>query len=653
MAKTDQFGMGGAQRSDVTSVQAPVQEQVVQSPVADIVNFAGSALSAFSSITARGRQGEKEEADAAVALAHKNASDQFLTGLQSAASSVNQVGGSSSRASNMVNKLTNETVAQNILSYEEILDLRAKALKLPSFKPLAEGSAEEVAKAKRQVEFEASPHFVEEASDSEQLTNRNKWDASRVATEQHRVKMEGHALKMAKLKEGSADYKEEQRKKDLSVSERATNLVIEQPKLLANSVAGLETKRKAAIADGVPIAQADTAYKLGLEQTKNSMLAQVRSIKSQVSTGLSVQGDLAEANINSYFDTAIKYAGSTEANTELEARMDNINLSNAIRLQDTSEDAQVIGALEKLAQGAGPLVLNEMTGLVKGARDAIKVSEKREDGGPPPNLDSKNKGTTDLYKGLQANLSNLGKTNSDGTATVDLETVSKQASGVLAYVADIQGNVDLAEVDKVVEQIATPGFGQLLRMKGGLNPQDLTNAQLAVGNYTADVAVSFQNYMRQVVDAKAESKGLGMQSGAHEKVTRHTKPTMSGLDIKWVNGQVIAQANVQGSRALADELTKTMNGPLTRAVNASANLNNSSPEAEFSNWLPQLWPAKYGEQEEEPSQKVVEELSPEEAQDTARLSKGQVIVDEEDNWFSANGDGTFTQIRSTPNAASR
>ena len=139
----------------------------------------------------------------------------------------------------------------------------------------------------------------------------------------------------------------------------------------------------------------------------------------------------------------------------------------------------------------------------------------------------------------------------------------------------------------------------------------------------------------------------------------HEKPTEEGLEIEFVNGQVVVVATAVGSRQMARDLTDKVNQPLTEAINASASLSKQSPESIFNEWLPSLWPSKYGEEAQgQPAQKKETNLgdvlkAAEESQDWASLPEGTVIVDEEDNSFSVNADGSLTQIGGASNAAIR
>ena len=152
----------------------------------------------------------------------------------------------------------------------------------------------------------------------------------------------------------------------------------------------------------------------------------------------------------------------------------------------------------------------------------------------------------------------------------------------------------------------------------------MANAQQSLTAYQEKVGQSTYNLLSKTISAEERSKGLGKYASAHEKVLKHQEPTEEGLEIKFVNGQVVVVATAAGSRQLAKDLTESVNQPLTEAINASASLSNQSPESIFNDWLPSLWPSKYGE---EPAQ---EETTP--AVDYSQY-EGQEGVDEDGNRF--------------------
>ena len=625
----DVYKTGEPQLSDIEAVQSPV------APVPS-----GTNLSAFSGVLGIAGQGleiygkhQRAEAKSQRIARDMAFSNEYSSVIDNVSAGVDSGELSDLKARTIISQAKRDLVSRGA-SADKLMATEAKSLKTLSGMVLTEETPEEAAEKARYKDFAASRYWVYGATDEEQEENRRAYEAARVKNRGYDLDIEeaNYQVEMAagdKAKKGRAERKLVEAEK-----KKAQGIIKDLPRTFYNELQEakravqpiLETKGQAA---------AIAAYKRSVDNIRNSHLNNIGNIAAQTKDGLPAQKEIAMEMINRLADTELKWEGSAAESEEAKANKDLLVTKAEVA---ALEDIEVLTSttIESLIPGSAILMQQEIPGLIKSAKNSIKKSQERVDGSPTPDIDTtttEGKAFTELTFSM---LSNVGKTHPNGELMVDPKVVGKNVSAHLAYLGDLSQQTDIKDLRKAISFLANPDFARFVREHSDtLGAKDIANAQMGLTAYQERVGQSTFNLLSKVVSAEERSKKLGKYAAAHAKVLRHEKPTEEGLDLKFTNGQVVVVATEVGSRQLAKELTEKVNQPLTEVINASAALSKQSAESIFNDWLPRLWPSKYGQEENN-----IEKVGSAEPEDTIDYSAYS-----EDKLYRVKGTGQTFRVK--------
>lgn len=618
-----------AKLSAVTSVQAPTQDtsgatfiSTIAQSISDLGKGAMTVFQASEQADEKQRALDKEEA-------FKEQEGEFETELLRAKAIADQHGSQS------LGFKTFLTMAFD----QSQLDFGTKTKMLKDFESTVLGksftnlSPEEEAKKSREKAFGDSLYWEYGASPEKQDENFIRFEKARAEELKRDLEIKEAQHRVAKAADDKrARDVEEQKLSDLE-RDKMKGIIRDSPHTLYNAFQN-EKRSVQVIAKTQGTAAAVTAYKERVDKIRNSALNNIDNIAAQTITGLPVQRDLAKEIVNRLADVELKWEGAAEESKEAKAQKD-LTITKAEVA--TLEDMHILSStvIESLIPGSSVFVQKETPRNIKNAKTLIKKAQEREDGGRVPDLDHKDQEGQSFTKLTRSMLENVGKFHPDGSEKVDPEVAGKSVSAHLAYIGSLDEQTDIKDMRQSISILTDPEFARFVREHPEtLGSKDMANAQRGLTSYQERVGQSTFNLLTKTISAEERSKNLGRYAKAHAKVLKHEQPTEEGLDIQFVNGQVVVVATAVGSRQVARELTEKVNGPLTEVINASAALSKQSAESIFNEWLPSLWPSKYGEQEPTEDGEYVDEATGE------RFTiKGGSRVEAED--FSGMQDGVY------------
>jgi hypothetical protein len=593
------FEVQERQLSDVEAVQAPVQDNSKAMGMAGIAKGVGEFAQSAFQVKDKWDRDKKAELEAQGTVF----SNRYDAAIEKYSGAVASGEMSQQQATTYLGVVKDELVTMGA-SADDLNKTEIASLKTLSGRALTEETPEEAAEKARYGAFAGSRFWEYGASKEKQDDNRRAYELSFTKNLGYEQDIEEAQYQVQMAAGDEAKKKRAERALATAMKKQMNNLQKDLPLTFSNQVKGLEEEVEAVRArDGE--AAAATAFKNGVDRLRNTHLNHFSNIAAQTQSGLPAQYDLAKETVNRIADVAIKYTGSAEYAKELEAELRSTTTKAKVA---ALEDIDTLSShvIESLIPGSGNLMQDDVTDRIQSAKGLIKNSQSRSDGDPVLDLSPETEaGAANLELTLSM-LSNVGKVKSSGEPKVDVEVVGNSVSSYLAYLGDLSDKSNLKDLRSVVSILSEPDFARFVREHPEeLGAKDLANAQQSLTAYQEKVGQSTFNLLSQVVSAEERSQHFGQGASAHAKVIKHQEPTEEGLDIKFVNGQVVVVATARGSRELAKQLTEKVNQPLTEAINASAALSKQSAESIFNDWLPQLWPSKYGEepaQEEQGSQ---------------------------------------------------
>ena len=611
-----EFGQKPQERGlrDVESVQAPVQEQATPGIVQGVLDWANAGVSAFNKIS---DYRDKQEADslAAQEVAFSNEYSELIDRV-SAARTSRQFNETQARTALTMGK---RDLISRGASADSLMDTEIKALKTVAGMALIEETPEEAAEKASYKRFAASKYFEYDASKEKQEENRYAYEEARTRNKGLDLKLEAAQLAVAKKNQSEAERAINEAALVAAKKEKLNNLNKDLPFTFHNQIREIELKVEE-VAETQGQAAADTMFKQLVDQARNSHINQFSNIASQTEDGVPTQYRTAVDTVNRLANSAIKYRGSTENAAEAQSAL---TLAKTNAQISAIEDIEVLATstVESLVPGSAQVMQAEIPSLVKSAKEKIRNAQDRADGDAVSDLSTSTKEGKDYRTLVNGMLENVRETDSNGNLKADPKVVGKNVSAYLAHLAGLSDGTGLKEMKDVVSFLANPDFAAFVQSyPGEIGARDMAGAQQALINYQDRVAQSTVNLLSKTISAEEKSSKLGKYAGAHAKVLKHQKPTNEGLDIRFVNGQVVVVATAVGSRQMAKDLTEKVNQPLTEAINASAAISKQSAESIFKEWLPHLWPSKYGE---EPTQEEVQTQSVDYSQYEGRTGRDQ------------------------------
>ena len=481
------------------------------------------------------------------------------------------------------------------------------SLKTLSGRALLEKTPEEVAEEANYKEFTGSKYWEYGASKEKQSQNRRDYERSQVFNKGMALEIENTQRKINELKGDDVTRQIQEKKLAGQKKDILNGLIKDLPSTFVNELKGVA-------AELAPIKEREgesaflIAYKREVDRISATHLNSFSNIYSQGGEALKIQYEQAVEIVNRLSSAETKWEGSVEENKEAQAERSLLTTkSELVVLQDTKILTNHV--MDSLVEGSAVLVQDQIVDNMKTGEALIRASHKRADGGPTPELSQNTEEGAAAVAMTKSMLSNVGKTTPSGKEKVDPVVVGKSVSAHLAYLGEASDGTDIKEMRDAVSFLADPDFASFVQAHPKtLGAKDVAKAQQALTNYQQRVGQSTLNLLSEAVSVEKRTEGLGKYASAHAKVLKHQEPTEEGLDIRFVNGQVVVVATEAGSREAAKQLTEKVNQPLTEVINASAALSKQSAESIFNDWLPQLWPSKYGEeptQEEQGSQSGV------------------------------------------------
>jgi len=478
-------------------------------------------------------------------------------------------------------------------SADTLNQVEAKSLKTLSGKALSEGTEEERADAAFEKDFIASgynnPTHTPEQREQAKLDFQARRDSDNAwAATSRKYELEKLQAGSDKIARDRAERKIEEHNR-----EAINNLLVSQPTLVNNELSTIEINYNKAINQGVPEAEAMSAYKQDIEAYFNGQEAQIRRIAQESKDGLPVQKDAALSNLAAMKTTALKYVGTTEYNKELGLIKTRLEAETDLAIINSSRSAFVASRVLNMA-GPAAIHLQELTTSQMTDLNYVYVDmATRQDGDPPPRILEGTAEAEALDAVLGENLSRMDEVGDNGEFVVSREGLRSQVTGVLAYTADALGRADGKTANLVINRLTDPNLGEFIKQEK-LTGEDISNAQLALTEYKEDAADNFNTFLTDRLAAIGNRSTLA-STGPRGRLAASRVPELSDFELVFQSDQVLMKGKTPEARRAAQELNRQVSGPLTKIVQADAHLSGESYSSVFNAWAPELWP----EQQEE------------------------------------------------------
>ncbi len=602
----DQYAAAEPRLSDRVGVQQGVGDSssaTRMSAFAGIAQPASQAMGLYGEYE-RGQEREAKEQDAQARATQKMAfSNEYsqLIDTVSAGKESGQLSDTQVRAA--LTRAKRDLISRGA-SADDLMSTEIKSLKTVAGMALTEETPEEVAEKKRYADFAGSKYWEYGASKEKQDQNRRAYEKARVKNKGMDLELEEAQLAMARKQMSEAERATAENNLIKAQRNKIQGVLKDYPLTFYNELQGIR-QEVASVRETQGDGAASALLKQKVNEVRDTHLNNISNIAAQTATGLPAQHGLATETINRLAESVLTYEGSGDELTEVQAERDLLLAKAEIAALEDMETLTTT-VVESLLPGSAVLLNNDLVNRVTSAKGLIIASQERTDGGPPPDLNPNTEKGRAMVEITEDMLEEVGEVDKSGRVRIDPSVTGKNVSAHLAYLGSLNDGTDLKAMKDVVSLLANPDFASFVqKYPQEIGARDMAQAQQALVSYQERVGQSTVNLLAKTISAEEKSAKLGQYSSAHAKVLRHQKPTEEGLDIKFVNGQVVVVASEVGSRDVAQQLTEKINQPLTEVINASAAISKQSPEQIFNEWLPSLWPSKYGE--DEPKEEETEE----------------------------------------------
>jgi len=594
----DQYAAAEPRLSDRVGVQQGVGDSssaTRMSAFAGIAQPASQAMGLYGAYE-RGQEREAKEEDAQARATQKMAfSNEYsqLIDTVSAGKESGQLSDTQVRAA--LTRAKRDLISRGA-SADDLMSTEIKSLKTVAGMALTEETPEEAAEKKRYADFAGSKYWEYGANDEKQDQNRRAYEKARVKNKGMDLELEEAQLAMARKQMSEAERATAENNLIKAQRNKIQGMLKDYPLTFYNELQGIR-QEVASVRESQGDGAASALLKQRVNQIRDTHLNNISNIAAQTATGLPAQHGLATETINRLADSVLTYEGSGAELTEVQAERDLLLAKAEIA---ALEDVETLSTtvIESLLPGSGVLLNKDLTNRMKSAKALIIASQERADGGPAPDLNPNTEKGRAAVEITEDMLEEVGEVDKSGRVRIDPSVTGKNVSAHLAYLGSLNDGTDLKAMKDVVSLLANPDFASFVqKYPQEIGARDMAQAQQALVAYQERVGQSTVNLFAKTISAEERSAKLGKYASAHAKVLRHQEPTEEGLDIKFVNGQVVVVASEVGSREMAKQLTEKINQPLTEVINASAAISKQSPEQIFNEWLPSLWPSKYGEEQ--------------------------------------------------------
>ena len=604
----DQYAGAEPRLSDRVGVQQGVGDSSSATKMSAFAGIAQPASQAMGLYSGYKREQEREaveqdaQARAAQKMAFSNEYSQLIDTV-SAGKDSGQLSDTQVKAA--LTRAKRDLVSRGA-SADDLMATEIKSLKTVAGMALTEETPEEAAEKKRYADFAGSRYWEYGASKEKQEDNRRTYEKSRIKNQGLDLELEEAQLAMAKKQMSESERIVAENNLITAKRNKIQGVLRDYPLTFHNELQEIR-QEVASVRESQGDGVATALLKQRVNQVRDTHLNNISNIAAQTSTGLPAQHSLATETINRLANSVLTYEGSGDELVEVEAERDLLLAKAEVA---SLEDIETLSSavIESIIPGSGNLLQQGVVSRVKSAKSLIKAAQERADGDPVPNLSPNTEEGRAMVEITEDMLKEVGEADKSGRVRIDPEATGNNVSAHLAYLGSLSDGTDIKEMRDVVSFLANPDFASFVqKYPQEIKAKDMAQAQQALVAYQERVGQSTLNLLSKTISAEEKSKKLGKYATAHKKVLMHEQPTEEGLEVKFVNGQVVVVATAVGSRQVAKELTEKVNQPLTEVINASAAISNQSPEAIFNEWLPSLWPSKYGE--EQTQEQSTQELS--------------------------------------------
>jgi hypothetical protein len=562
MANISAFEIGERQASDVTAVQAPVQEQVVQSPLLGIADLAGKVAGAFGGMVSSNRQAEAAALDT-------DLKNQYIATLDAASGSVDQEGGSRGKALNFLSKKENELTVQG-LSREEMTDLKLKYGKTFAGKKLNLGTIQEQAEQAMEEKGINDGWIKPYMTDSQVAVALQEMGTFEAKSKANEAAMSRLALKKATV----GATKDETEAVNREIKQQAfTNT--------GDAVAGFRPQVKASVEDVLTrVGKGEFPAEDGIRALQ-SQLGDLSANIANIGRG----GDLAQIKFMSAPLLELYTRAIADLKNEPASALSKLQNANALIEEkvkfnllsnpDLAENAQLSTLF-----GHSPIVAALVS---NGVAEHIK---KNTADGPPSNLtgDKDAQVTSGNYlKGLTEGIGAEGQVGFDGSPTIDSKelftNVEQTLNGANRY---IRAEDPASESKALLEWMANPQVGEYLKTNMG-RLDSAARTKLADTLLTSGEQQVFPE-VRDELKFSMRSSFIG-PDGARPVVP-------ADINLTVVGNQVVFKATTAAGRIPALELNQKASKALTTYLRAVSNVSGTDLAAVLEENMFNIWPAK-------------------------------------------------------------
>jgi len=634
MGNFDQYRGMEIQASDRLSVQNPVEDTSSAASLAGFAQGMASTVGSAFELYGAKKRSDKVEQKALLEQQEKEFDNRYDYAIEKMSYAMDSGEMDSIQAKTFLRKVKQELVSMGA-SADKLNDLESKSLKTLSGRVLLEGTEEE--RAEKQAEKlylgskEFNPYYTEE--EKKMAMNRLFKNMNEEAVWAHQ-KAEYDSI-ISKADKNSAEYKDAQLGLKRDAIDRLNNMLANSPSDIGNKQAAINQKYESDVEE-VGEAQARLNAESSWRAYKNAATRNAQLAVNEVEGGLPVQKK-AYLEMLERQEGFLEQLGDSQFVEMQKQLQDKEKTKLNIAIYNSSENIQKAEAMKEIFGGPESLVYFQSL-TQDAAKDLNNFNMeflKRSDGAPISGFGEDRESADASTKSLKSNVSDYLSGDYEG----DPKELDKIVSGNLAKLSEDFKTLSTKEIDETLKYYASPEFGEYVKQRK-LSGEDIDNINRQMHAYKYRVAKATSNFLRDNLSIAERTKGLGQLASAHAKVLKHQGTTSDAFELVFEGGQVMVKPDNERGLGLAEELNSKISGPLSRILKVDANLSGESKESLFEVWRSQLWPSKYGEQQEETV-----------ATDYSQY-EGQEMEDEEGNRFIIRN-GVPVESGGSSNAANR
>lgn len=580
--------------SDITQPLSPVEDR---SGAVEMAGFA-STIGNVSNVLQQGANLAERNAAEKQAMRRVQLEDEYVSGLNSLASGMEQGSLTTNRMLTELSGLEGRMSAQG-LSSVEMMDLQIKHGRTLRGQVLEEGTeAEQVDKATRDLLIKER-YLLPGATEEEK--NKAALDFNRDTATQHALnlsileanaKLKSQQLSDAEAKEVRATLKQQ-------TKEKIKNLVRAEPSKVENELNTALDKKRRGEYDADPTLN-EKLYQEDINRIERNN-AQVYSLAAlEDPEAAAPYRTILDSNLSAIYQAYRDSEDSAKLATMFKDSANVIKNKAEVQLL-TDDDVAVAAAAVQLAGFNSPQLSTNLVTSVNNR--VVEMAKAAEANASFPALLEKSETNEEYFSIVNRSIDALY---SDEGA--DPETSIKQVNTILKTMGESGGERDLGQL---VGFLSGEQFGKLLRDFPTAVPANIeTLAQDAMNQYGSRMRDQSWTALSPILTPeqhKAKVEKL-RKTNPRSAITISDQITTEDLELVQQGQSIVFRALTPKGKEKAQELNSQFASGYSTYYRGVANMERSSFAKGFDRDLPLIWPAKYGDQQEPTTQEAVNEV---------------------------------------------